>query len=321
VTQSPYQLSPEEIEYFHANGFVGPFQLCPPDEWAAVRSRIEQEAIGTESAVYGFETGRDRYLDSRAVYDMITHPAITERLAQLLGPDLLVWRSAFFYKPPGAPETAWHRANVFKEYVEHAILEPPDINGLFQLTTWIAIDEANLDNGCVQFISGGTHKQSYQQNTSAPQPAQAAETKESEETYTKQGSEFRVSKGAFGYNKKGFFGYDLKVDFDLDESRIVNMECKPGEFFIFDQRTLHGSLPNTTDQRRVGMNFRTIQTHVPAYRHFLEEGKIEHYGLTFDLTRWGCIQLRGQDTHGVNKIVAPPEGEPLFPSSPAAVLS
>ena len=315
---SPYQLSVEEIDYFHKNGFVGPFQLCPPDEWEAVRSRIEQEAIGSVSSVYGFETGRDRYLDSRAVYDMITHPAITERLAQLLGPDLLVWRSAFFYKPPGAPETAWHRANVFKEYVEHAILEPPDINGLFQLTTWIAIDEANLDNGCVQFIAGGTHKHHYQQLTNAPGPVDKANK---EETYLKQGAEFRVSKGAFGYNKKGFFGYDLKVDFELDPSKVVSMECKPGEFFIFDQRALHGSLPNQTDKRRVGMNFRTIQSHIPAYRHFLQDGKIEHYGLTFDLTRWGCIQLRGTDTHGVNKIVAPPpaSGEPLFKTAQSAL--
>lgn len=292
VTNHDTHLSSEQIQYFDDNGFVGPFSLCDsPEIWQNLRQRVDTEAIGTVSDIYGFDTGRDRYLDSPAVYEMISQPSIVNRLQQLLGPNLLVWRSAFFYKPAGAPETVWHRANLFKEYVEHAILEPPDINDLFQLTVWIAIDDATLNNGCVQFISGGTNKEYFVQKTAAPDANQGKITGDDP---------------AFGYDKKGFFGYDLKVDFDLDPDRVVNMECRSGEFFIFDQRTIHGSLPNRTDSRRVGMNFRVIRTDVKAYEHFLADNKIEHYGRSFDLTRWGCVLLAGEDEFNHNRIVAPP---------------
>ncbi|MBX2862093.1 MAG: phytanoyl-CoA dioxygenase family protein [Leptolyngbyaceae cyanobacterium MAG.088] len=291
ATDYRVELTQEEVQYFDDNGFVGPFPLfSDAEDWRKLRQRVENEAIGTVSDVYGFETGRDRYLDCPSVYEMISQSSISNRLQQLLGPDLLVWRSAFFYKPAGAPETVWHRANLFKEYVEHAILEPPDINDLFQLTVWIAIDDATLDNGCVQFISGGTNKEYFVQKTSAPDAA--PNIKED-------------GKSSFGYDKKGFFGYDLKVDFELDPNRVVNMECASGEFFIFDQRAIHGSLPNKTDSRRVGMNFRTIKTDVRAYRHFLDDNKIEHYGRTFNLERWGCLLLSGEDD-GNNRIVTPP---------------
>lgn len=284
-----YHLTPEELESFHQNGFVGPFKLCSPEDMAVIRQQIEKDVIHTPSPIYGFEKcPRDRHLDSRTVYDLITHPAVRDRLTDLLGPDVLIWRSSFFFKPPGAPATVWHRANVFKEYVDNPILEPTDPDDLFQLTTWIALDEATVENGCVQFIKG-SHKEFYKTTIKVP------------------GDEPE----AFGNDKQGLMGYDVQVDFDLDQSRLVNMECKPGEFFIFDQRTLHGSPPNTSSKRRMGVNFRAIQPHVRAYGHFLDEGKIEHFGRSWDLSQWGCVVLSGSDQGGVNKLVDPPSGEGL----------
>jgi non-heme Fe2+,alpha-ketoglutarate-dependent halogenase len=147
--------------------------------------KIEREVLGTTSAIYGFDTGRDRHLESRVLYDLVANPAVKERLAQLLGPDLLVWRSNFFFKPPGAPETVWHKENLFKEFVEHPILEPPDPEALFQVTPWIAIDEATIESGCVQLVAG-SHKILPTGNT--------VEAKE--ESDRKQQS--------FGHDQKGF---------------------------------------------------------------------------------------------------------------------
>ena len=284
-----YELTPEEVASFHDNGFIGPFKLCSPEEMAIIRQQIEAEVINTPSSIYGFEKcPRDRHLDARTVYDLCTHPTVRDRLTSLLGPDLLIWRSSFFFKPPGAPATVWHRANVFKEYVDNPILEVAESDDLFQLTTWIALDEATMENGCVQFIKG-SHKEYYK--TVITKPDDQPEN--------------------FGNDKKGLMGYDVQVDFELDESRLVNMECQPGEFFIFDQRTLHGSPPNTSTKRRMGVNFRAIQPHVRAYGHFLDDGKIDHFGRSWDLSRWGCVVLSGEDKLGVNKIAAPPSGKGL----------
>ena len=286
ISKTPfeYQLSQEDIDSFHENGFTGIYQVCTPDEMAEICSKIDRDVIGTPSDLYGFDTGRDRHLDRKIIYDLITRPAIAERVAQVLDPDTQIWRSNFFFKPPGAPETVWHQTNVFKEFVDHPILEPNDPDSLFQVTVWIAIEEANLANGCVQLIPG-THKKL------APIVKTDEEVK-GDDTY--------------GYDKQGFFGYNLKREVNFEPSSVVSMECKPGEFFIFTQRTMHGSPPNNTDKRRLAINFRAIKTDVKAYHHFLSEEKIEHYGHVFDLTRWGCVQLSGEDRFGYNRIARPP---------------
>ncbi len=292
LSNPAHKLTPEQLDFFHENGYVGPFQACTPEEMAGFRARIEEEVLSkVPSDQFGIKEGRDRHLDSRAIYEVMALPAIRERLVQILGPNLLVWRSSIFLKPPGAPATVWHQTNVFKEFVDDPILEPPDKDDLFQVTTWIAIDEANLENGCVQLVPG-THK------TFA---VKGVVDKVTEEARAAQQSNF-------GHRDEGFFGYDIKFDTaDIDPTKVVNMQCKPGEFFIFTQRTMHGSPPNNSDRRRFGLAFRTIRGDVKAYGHFLGEGKIEHYGQTFDLTKWGCILLAGENLNQLNKIAQPPQ--------------
>jgi non-haem Fe2+, alpha-ketoglutarate-dependent halogenase len=282
------QQSSELLAEVEKNGFAGPFYGCSTEEMDEFRERIERDALDTPSKIYGFPIGRDRHLDCRAIYELFTLPTIVSRLTQILGPDLLLWRSGFFPKPPGAPETAWHKAAVFTDFTKYPILELPNPNGLFQLTAWIAIDEANLENGCVQLIPG----------------TQNVKMMTKRETVVEQSNDRQRE---FGPKNDGFFGYDVKYDIDsLDMSTVVNMQCKPGEFFIFDQRTLHGSPPNRTDRRRLGINFRVITPDVKTYGHFLPEGKIEHYGKVYDLTKWGCLVYSGEDRFGLNKIVEPP---------------
>ena len=264
--------------------------MCTPEEMADFRQSIEDE-IFTETPIseFSMKTGRDRHLDSPAVYDLITHPVPKAYLTQLLGPELQIWRSSFFVKPPGAPATVWHQTNVFKEFVEEPILEPPDPEDLFQLTTWIALDEATVENGCVQLLPG-SHK-NFKFKGIVDQV-----TKESREK----------SDASYGFKDGGFFGYDIKFDTQVDPDKVVNMECKPGQFFIFTQRLLHGSPPNNSQKRRLGISFRTVRGDVKAYAHFLPEGKIEHYGFTFDLTKWGCVLLNGDNPLQLNPIAARP---------------
>jgi non-heme Fe2+,alpha-ketoglutarate-dependent halogenase len=283
------RLTAKELAFFHENGFVGPFTLCEPEEMAGYRDRIEREVLAKTNEIYGFEEaiGRDRHLDSRAVFDLITNPAIAEILQQILGPDLVVWRSTFFFKPPGAPETVWHSANVFKEFTDHPILEPEDPQGLFQVTTWIAVDEVTPENGPVQLVAG-----SNKSTTSVGRSDAARQRADQQSQY--------------GADQKGFFGYDLNPEFEIDPAKVHTMICKPGQFFVFDQRTLHGSPPNNSKTRRLAFNFRTIKANTKVYRHFLDAGHIEHYGKTWDLSRWGCIQLAGKNLAGNKLAGAPP---------------
>ena len=55
-----FQLTPEEIEFFEENGYVGPFDLGAPEAVAAARRLIDEELVDRESPVYGVKVSRDR---------------------------------------------------------------------------------------------------------------------------------------------------------------------------------------------------------------------------------------------------------------------
>ncbi|MDQ1385035.1 MAG: hypothetical protein QOG65_2414 [Actinomycetota bacterium] len=84
-----------------------------------------------------------RHLDNPTIYDLCAHPQIVERVASILGPDLLVWHSRVFHKRDDDPPIPWHQDGVYWN------LEP-----LVSVSAWIAIDRAERDNACVQVIPG-----------------------------------------------------------------------------------------------------------------------------------------------------------------------
>jgi len=221
-------LSPAEIARFRDDGYLGgPYQLCTPEEMAAIRDRIDHEVFTTDppfaAAIPDYEVKRGstrtqwRHLDQRLVYDLCAHPAVVERMASLYGPDLVLWRSLFFVKNPGAAESPWHQ-----DWKSWPMLQP-QVN----VTAWIAITEATLENSCMQMIPG-SHK------TPIPHV----------------GSVDHVAPD---------FAHPDPASFD--PSKAVAMELKPGEFFLLDERVLHYAAPNQSPKRRVGLAVRvTVPT-------------------------------------------------------------
>jgi hypothetical protein len=140
------RLSKHEIDEFHNNGFAGPFAACQPHEMASIWKTIERDVLPTPG-VWKQHPEQLRHQDSRIVYDLCSNPEIVGRLASLIGPDLLIWRSNFFIKEPGGKEVPWHQdVNYWK-------LDPP-----INLTVWMALDEVTTDNACVQLIPGSHNR-------------------------------------------------------------------------------------------------------------------------------------------------------------------
>src|SRR5579864_7617752 len=120
MTTATNALSPEEVDRFHQDGYLGgPFQLCTPDEMAGIRERIDREVFTSDPPFVGVlneeevrqGTARQqwRHLDSRLVFDLCAHPRVVQKMASIHGPDLLLWRSLFWVKPPGGSQTPWHQ--------------------------------------------------------------------------------------------------------------------------------------------------------------------------------------------------------------------
>ena len=92
-------LSAAEVERFRRDGYLGPYSLCSPSEMGALRPAIER-VLETDPPV-SHNRAHNRHLDSRALYDLATDPAIIGRMVALYGPDLLLWRTNFFVKNRG----------------------------------------------------------------------------------------------------------------------------------------------------------------------------------------------------------------------------
>lgn len=269
-----WRLTEEQIRNFYENGFLGPFTLCSREEMIELRDAVWAE-IQQPSATYGFVTGRDRHLDCPTVWNLIKRPEWTERLAQFLGPNLLLWRSQLFLKEPGAPEVTWHQASTYlSEEGYKATLWPENRDELFQLTTWLAFDDVDHENGNMQFV---------------------------------RGSHRRIHTALIGAKDGGGFARTrFKLEADITDDKIVDMPMQAGQFVIFSERCIHGSPPNASaDRRRWGMAFRTILPSVKVY-----DTELRHHVMylreEYSLENWGALVLRGQDTAGVNRLTQPP---------------
>ena len=156
-----YQLSRADVDFFVANGYLGPYAAMSPAEMAPIRAEIETTVLKTDGPNLN-RPMQSRHMDQPVVYDLATHPAIIDRIAGLLGPDVVVWATNFWLKAPGSKEIPWHQDINFWP------IEPP-----LNISAWIAIDEVTVDNACVRIIPG-SHRQ-FLQHTNATEEMAFAE--------------------------------------------------------------------------------------------------------------------------------------------------
>lgn len=244
-----FALTENEAARFHAEGYLGPFAICAPEQMNEWRKQIDSDVLPT--------TGPNpksplqcRHLDKRLVHDIVTRPQILDRLASLMGDDLILWATYFFNKEPGGKEIPWHQD------FNYWPIEP-----LVNLSAWIAIDPVTTENSCVRIIPG-SHKKIVPHIPSRDGMA---------------------------------FGEEADPA-HVDDAKAVNMELKPGEFFLFNERLLHQSNKNVSQMRRLGL---TCRVTVPFVRVDHDRGPL------FPGHR--NVVVRGRDTMGFNRLASPPE--------------
>jgi non-haem Fe2+, alpha-ketoglutarate-dependent halogenase len=122
-SQAPsFGLTAEELDQFHRDGYIGPFDLYEPEEMERNFQSLRPKLLNTRKAVYSQDravsgvtnlANYDRHLDVDFLAQHITQPKIVDRVCSILGPDVLCWRSEFFPKYPGDEGTDWHQADNF----------------------------------------------------------------------------------------------------------------------------------------------------------------------------------------------------------------
>ena len=134
-------------------------------------------------------------------------------------------------------------------------------------SVWVAIDPVSAVNGCMRFIPG-SHKQ--------------------RELYRHHIA-----------NRENLV-LDLELDRDqFDESKAVNVELEPGQMSLHDVRMIHGSLANTSGQRRAAL----ILRYMPALSHYDRSLAVKRGGdRPFDILHQPLWLVRGVDRSGKNDL-------------------
>jgi ectoine hydroxylase-related dioxygenase (phytanoyl-CoA dioxygenase family) len=219
--ENPRALTREQVEQFNRLGFVTGITVFNPQEIAAHRAYFD------ELLQRVLASGRDAYSISSAhlkygpVYDILTNERIVSLVADLLGPDVIGWGSHYFCKLPGdEKEVDWHQdASYWPLSHTHAV------------TVWLAIDECDVENGCMQFIAG-----SHRMGHLLHDPSGGSAT------------------SVLGRGIKGIG----------DHGDVVDNPLRAGQVSIHSDLLVHGSAPNRSARRRCGLTLRYCTPDVRA---------------------------------------------------------
>jgi non-haem Fe2+, alpha-ketoglutarate-dependent halogenase len=103
-------------------------------------------------------------------------------------------------------------------------LSTPDV-----ITAWVALSPATIESGAMRVIPGSHGAQVRHRET---------------------------------YHRDNLLSRGQEIEVDVDGANAVDLVLKPGEMSLHHVRLVHGSEPNRSGDRRIGLAIRYIPTHV-----------------------------------------------------------
>ena len=252
-------LSDAEVETYHRDGQLTPRHRLPDALLDRISACVEALIAGNPDVrpeqLAGAHIGKNPDTSVQGVEELLDcarNPDILDMVEQILGPDLILWGSQVFSKPAGdGMAIPWHQDG------QYWPLRP-----LKNVTVWVAIDPARVENGCMRVIPG-THRLGLLPHGATDDPDLALN----------QG----VSEG-------------------FDEARAVDVELEPGQVSLHDAMIIHGSNANRSGQRRCGYAIR----YMPATSLFdrsIEPTRIAR-NQVLDFSQRPIWLMRGEDRAG-----------------------
>ena len=100
--------SAEPPEAYLRDGFVAPIRVLSDPEARLLRTEVE--ALAARPVVDRKTDFRQSHLIYGWADRLVRHPSILDAVEDVLGPNILVWRTNFFVKPPSSPQfVSWHQ--------------------------------------------------------------------------------------------------------------------------------------------------------------------------------------------------------------------
>ena len=220
-----YRLTEDQIEFFHANGYLAGIRVLDDEQIEALRSElaalIDPRHPG-HHLFYEFHSNESNdpstvllhalgaWRISPAFHDLLWNPAFLMPASQLLGGAVRFWHDQLFVKPPHhGGVVAWHQ-----DYSYWTRTQP-----MAHLSCWIGLDDSTRENGCVHYVPG-SHRWDLLPITGLADDMDAIQT---------------VLSG------------EQKAQF-----KPVPIELKSGECSFHHPLMVHGSFENRSDRPRRG---------------------------------------------------------------------
>ena len=152
-------LSSKEIKNYKDHGFVSPINVLSSQETIRVKEEIEFIEKKWPDELIGLGRNNVHYISP--VFDQVCHNSkILDAVESIIGKDILVGGTTLFIKDPDKKGfVSWHQD------AKYIGFEPYN-----WVTAWLAITDANEENGCMRMWSGShkekiiDHKDTYDQN-------------------------------------------------------------------------------------------------------------------------------------------------------------
>jgi ectoine hydroxylase-related dioxygenase (phytanoyl-CoA dioxygenase family) len=220
-----YRLTPEQIDFFHTNGYLAGIRLLNDEQLEVLRRQLSQ-LIDPHHPAHNlfYEFHSNESADSSTVlfhalgawriapgfHDLLWHPAFLAPASQLLDGAVRFWHDQLFCKPAHhGGVVAWHQ-----DYSYWTRTRP-----MAHLSCWIGLDESTCDNGCVHYVPG-----SHQWNL-LPITGLANDMNAIQSVLTRE---------------------------QLEQFQPVAIELKAGECSFHHPLMVHGSFENKSDCPRRG---------------------------------------------------------------------
>jgi ectoine hydroxylase-related dioxygenase (phytanoyl-CoA dioxygenase family) len=205
----------KEVKYYHDNGYLLTGRPMFPREKFDQLFSIFEEHLANRGNLKPDELDVPHMKDPR-LFEFLMASEVLNVVERLIGPDIGLWSSHFICKEPKTGRhTPWHEDSAYWK-------------GRFDrfdqiVTVWLAIDEADIANGCMGVIPGSHHN--------------------GFSDYEKLDTDNRI--------------FDKKIkDSQVDESKVVWLELQNNYYSLHDSRIIHGARANTSDRRRTGYTMR-----------------------------------------------------------------
>ncbi|MEM7537261.1 MAG: phytanoyl-CoA dioxygenase family protein [Chloroflexota bacterium] len=222
----PSILSVEQIQQFNEKGYIFPLDVFSSAEMVAHRAYFDdllEKAFAAGWDSYGIN-GWHKHC--AGMYDLVTEPRILDYVQDLLGEDLVLWGTHYFVKMPGdSKRVSWHQD------ASYWPLTPSKT-----VTVWLAMDDADAENGAMQFIPSSHRNAQISYTESRPE-------------------------------ENNVLGQTV-LDAEYYGESPVTVALKAGQMSLHTDWLLHGSEPNMSVRRRCGLTLRFVSSDVRAYNNW-----------------------------------------------------